>query len=238
MIDINKSVGEYVTENIKNAHIFKKHGIDFCCGGGISLMKACEQNGVDVKVLQDELANVDKKIDRAYDYDSWDLGFLIDHIINVHHKYVEESLPILMKYAEKVAKVHGQYHPEVVDVYGLVKEVAQELSMHLKKEELVLFPFVKELELSKKEDREPAVPPFGTIDHPIRMMEHEHENAGDTFKTIAKLTSNYTPPVGACNTFRALYAKLEEFEEDLHQHIHLENNILHRKAKTLEQQLI
>ena len=238
IIQKDKTVAEYVSENIKTAHIFKKHGIDFCCGGSITLTKVCENKGIDYDTLEQELSNVDMTVDRSHDYNNWDLGFLIDHIINVHHKYVEESLPILLEYSDKVAKVHGHHYSEVVEINHLVHAVAEELSLHLKKEELILFPFVKELEAAKKEGRDPSIPPFGTVNNPIRMMEHEHENAGDTFKTIAQLTNNYNPPEGACNTFRALYAMLEEFEEDLHRHIHLENNIVHRKASILEQEMI
>lgn len=238
IIDKDKRVGEYVTENIRTAHIFKKHGIDFCCGGGISLQEACQKNGVEYNALAQDLATVDQKPERAYDFNRWELSFLIDHIINVHHSYVTESLPILLQYAEKVAHVHGHNYPEVVKVNAIIKEVAAELQLHMKKEELILFPFVKELETAKKENREPFAPPFGTVGNPIRMMEHEHDNAGEAFRIIAQLTNNFSPPEGACNTFRALYAKLQEFEEDLHQHIHLENNILHRKAQLMEDTLL
>ena len=238
MISKEKTIGEYVSENIKTAHIFKKYGIDFCCGGGISLEKACKKNGLDLIALEQELSSVEETKERALNYNSWELGFLMDHIINVHHSYVKESIPMIMEYAEKVARVHGQNHPEVVEVNNIFRDVAEELYAHLKKEELILFPFVKELELASKENREPCIPPFGSVNNPIRMMEYEHENAGDAFKDIAKLTNDYTPPEGACNTFRALYAKLQEFEQDLHQHVHLENNILHRKAQRLEVSLL
>lgn len=234
----DKTVADYVTENIKTAHVFKKHGIDFCCGGGISLEKACAKKNVDQAQLERELLEVDKEVDRAHDYDKWELSFLIDHIVNVHHTYVEESLPIISQYANKVAKVHGHHYTEVVAVNELFHQVANELLSHLQKEERVLFPFVKELARVKNEGGETERPLFGTVNNPIRMMEHEHENAGDIFKEIARLTNNYTPPEGACNTFRALYAKLDEFEQDLHRHIHLENNILHPKAIELEKVLL
>ena len=237
-IEKNATVAEVVSENIKTAHIFKKHGIDFCCGGGISIEKACQKNNVDFNVLESEMQSIDEKPERAHDYNKWDLEFLIDHIVNVHHTYVEESLPIMVQYAERVAHVHGHYYTEVVRVNELVAEVVQELAAHLKKEELILFPFIKLLAKAENEGTTSPQPPFGTVNNPIRMMETEHENAGDIFKEIAKLTNNYTPPEEACNTFRALYAKLEEFEQDLHQHIHLENNILHPKAIALEKTFV
>ncbi|TYA74487.1 iron-sulfur cluster repair di-iron protein [Seonamhaeicola marinus] len=229
----NKTVAEVVAENIKTAHIFKKYGIDFCCGGGISIEKACEKKELDYETLKNDLLSVENT-PKAYNYNSWSLDFLIDHIINVHHIYVEESIPLILQYSNKVAKVHGHHYTEVVKINELFTEVANELATHLKKEELILFPYIKKLLKLKAENAKLETPPFETVNNPIRMMEEEHETAGDIFKTIAQLTNNYTPPEGACNTFRALYAKLEEFEQDLHLHIHLENNILHTKAKELE----
>ena len=228
-----KTVAEIVAENIKAAHIFKKYGIDFCCGGGISIEKACAKKDLDYTLLEKELKTIDK-VANKYNYASWDLSFLIDHIINVHHSYVMESIPILLQYSNKVARVHGEHHPQVIKIHQLFTEVANELSAHLKKEEHILFPYIKQLVNAKKKNLSATPPPFGTVKNPINMMEHEHENAGNIFKQIANLTNNYNPPQGACNTFRALYAKLKEFEQDLHEHIHLENNILFPKAILLE----
>jgi len=236
IITKEKTVGETVTENIKTAHIFKKYGIDFCCGGGISIDKACEKKNVDFSKLEEELLSVDKA-QKAYDYDKWELGFLIDHIINIHHTYVVESIPLILQYSNRVAEVHGHHYSEVIEINRLFGEVANELTSHMQKEEIILFPYVKKL-LNLKVTAQEIVPPhFGTVNNPIKMMEEEHENAGDVFKEIAILSNNYTPPSEACNTFRALYSKLEEFEQDLHQHIHLENNILFPKAIQLEQSL-
>ena len=232
----NNTVAEVVTYNIKTADVFKKHGIDFCCGGGISIKKACEKNNVTFSEIEKELANINNPSSNTYNYDSWKLDFLVDHIENIHHTYVEENTSLVLQYAAKVAKVHGHHYVEVVKVYELFSEVAQELASHMKKEELILFPFIKQLVKAKKEGVKANQPHFGTVNNPIAMMEDEHENAGDIFKEINKLTNNYTPPEGACNTFRALYAKLDEFEQDLHQHIHLENNILFPKAILLEKQ--
>lgn len=232
-----KTVADYVTENIKTAHVFKKYGIDFCCGGNISVEKACAQKNVDIKQLEKELSEVDVVKDLIEDYDKWELDFLMIYIENVHHTYVRESLPFISQYANKVAKVHGNKHPEVIEVNNLFHEVANELLTHLEKEEKVLFPFIKQLFEAKKNNSMYRIPSFNTVNNPVRMMEYEHENAGNIFKEIARLTNNYLPPEGACNTHRALYAKLEEFELDLHKHIHLENNILHPKAIRLEKQL-
>lgn len=235
LISESKTVAETVTENIKTADVFKKYGIDFCCGGGISIEKVCANKKIDAPLLLKDLEAVDSAISRAYNYDAWELDFLIDHIINIHHSYVAQSIPILLEYAAKVAKVHGHHYTEVVKINELFKEVAQELSAHMQKEEMVLFPFIKQLVQAKKDGIQAPKPHFGTVGNPIQMMEHEHENVGDVFKEIAELSNNYTPPAEACNTFKALYSKLNEFEQDLHQHIHLENNILFPKAIKLEQ---
>jgi regulator of cell morphogenesis and NO signaling len=228
------TVAEIVTQNIKTADVFKKHGIDFCCGGGISIEKACKKQNVSFEEMEKELLNINNLTSNAYNYDSWKLDFLVDHIENIHHNYVTENTPIVLQYAAKVAKVHGHHYTEVVEINRLFNEVAQELAAHLKKEELILFPFIKQLVKADKEGVKVKTPHFGTVNNPIAMMEDEHESAGDILKEIKKLSNKYTPPEGACNTFKALYAKLDEFEQDLHQHIHLENNILFPKAIALE----
>lgn len=233
-----KTVAQCVTENIKTAHIFKKYGIDFCCGGAITIEKACIKNNVDLDALEQELSKIDQVRDIIEDYDKWDLKFLIIYIENVHHTYVRENLPLISQYVNKVAKVHGHHYKEVVEINQLFHNVANELLTHMQKEEQILFPFIKQLVETKKAGEKGKVPSFGTVNNPIRMMESEHESAGNIFKEIDRLSNHYTPPVEACNTFRALYAKLEEFEQDLHKHIHLENNILHPKTIKLEKELI
>ncbi|MDX6747269.1 iron-sulfur cluster repair di-iron protein [Polaribacter sp. PL03] len=229
------TVAEVVTYNIKTADVFKKYGIDFCCGGGISIEKACKKNNVSFEEMEKELLDINNPTSNTYNYDGWKLEFLVNHIENVHHVYVKESSPIILQYAAKVAKVHGHHYKEVLEINKLFTEVANELAAHLKKEENVLFPFIKQLVKAEREGVKVNQPHFGTVNNPIAMMEEEHENAGDILKEIKKLSNNYTPPEGACNTFKALYAKLDEFEQDLHQHIHLENNILFPKAIILEQ---
>lgn len=233
----NKTVAEVVSENIKTAHVFKKYGIDFCCGGGITIDKACKKKNLDYSQLKEELLQVDDA-PKAYSYNSWKLDFLIEHILNIHHTYVEESIPLILQYSNRVAEVHGHHYTEVLKINQLFNEAANELASHLLKEETILFPYIKSL-LQTELTKEPLnSPSFESINNPIAMMEMEHEAVGDIFKEIARLTNNYTAPEDACNTFKALYAKLDEFEQDLHQHIHLENNILHPKAKQLEQTLM
>lgn len=232
-----RTVADVVTENIKAAHVFKKYGIDFCCGGGVSIKRACEKAQVDADTLTRELLNLETVKDRASDYNSYKLDFLADHIVNVHHHYVEESSPLLLQYAKRVNQVHGGHYAELGEIEQLVIEVVQEMAAHQKKEELILFPFIKRLVKAEKENGPVPEAHFGTVDNPIKMMEEEHDETGEIMRKIAALSNNYTPPQGACNTYKAFYSKLEEFEEDLHQHIHLENNILFPKASKLEKTL-
>lgn len=233
----DRKVGEIVSDNIKASHVFKKYGIDFCCGGGISIAKACEKKGVNYQDLEEDLKKIEVEENAEMNFKNFPLDKLIDYIVEVHHKYVMGNIPLLLQYSQKVAKVHGPNHPELHKVHQLFVKVAGELSAHMKKEELVLFPFIKKMLRSEKEGKEMHFPHFTTVANPIIMMEDEHEEAGKILKEISELTNGYTPPKGACNTFRALYDKLEEFEQDLHQHIHLENNILHPEAVKLEKRL-
>ncbi len=232
-----RTVAEVVTENIKTADIFKKHGIDFCCGGGVSIKRACEKANIDPELLEAELRNLEVAPDRAFDYNRWKLDFLTDHIINVHHQYVEESSPLLLQYAKRVNHVHGSHYTELAEIEELVSKVVQAMAAHQRKEELILFPFIKKLVQAQTEGTPVPETHFGSVENPIHMMEEEHDEAGDLMKRISELSNGFTPPQGACNTYRAFFAKLEEFEDDLHQHIHLENNILFPKALNLEKTL-
>lgn len=233
----SKTVAEFVTENIKTADVFKKHGIDFCCGGGVTIKEACKKNAVDFDTLITELNLVESTNSFLNDYNKWELDFLIDFIQNTHHKYVDENLTLLKQYVDKVAQAHGDNHPEIFEIQELIHVVSDELTTHMKKEELLLFPFIKKLVRAKREHTKIEKPYFDSVNNPIQMMEEDHDHAGDIFKHISKLTNAYQTPEDACNTFKALYAKLKEFEDDLYQHVHLENNILFPKARYIESRL-
>lgn len=232
------TVAQIVTHNIKMADVFKKNGIDFCCGGNVSVQEICEKKKVDYEQLKGELIEIDTVQNNSFDFDSWDLGFLSDYIINTHHKYVTEAKGLIIQYSDKVAKVHGHHYVEVVEINKLFHALAEELTSHMFKEENILFPYIKQLDEAKKSGNSISSPGFGTVQNPINMMEHEHDVAGDIIKNINELSNDFTPPEEACNTFRALYSKLEEFQNDLFQHIHLENNILFPKAIKLEKELV
>jgi regulator of cell morphogenesis and NO signaling len=229
-----QTVAQIVTQNIKSADVFKKHGIDFCCGGNVSVAKACARKGVDLKAFENELTQALSTATATHNYASWDLGFLIDFIENTHHTYVRENIEIMLQYTNRVAEVHGESHPEVLRINELTKELVADLLPHLQKEEQILFPYVKEL-LQLKAQGGSVAKKF--VESPIQVMSVEHDHAGDIIKEIAQLSNQFTPPAEACNTYRAMFAKLEEFQNDLFQHIHLENNILFPKAISLEEEI-
>jgi len=226
---LNKTIAQVVTEDISKASVFKKYKLDFCCGGGISIAEACKKNNIDAQQLVSELyaVNIAGK-SQNLNFNDFEIPFLIDYIVNVHHKYVKENIDVISEFAEKVAKVHGDHSPEVVKIAELYKKIAADLGPHLMKEEGILFPAIKAF----LKDKNQAFP-FGTLDAPINMMMNEHEEVGVYAKEIISLSQNFTTPEWACNTYKALYFKLDEFINDLFQHIHLENNILFNKVKAL-----
>jgi len=235
----SKTVGEIVKDDFRAADIFTGYGIDFCCGGKISVADACVEAKADESAVFGALENLKHQAGAAtYDFDSWKLDFLSDYIINTHHQYVKRSIPQILPLAEKVAEVHGANHPETVKINDLFQNLAEELTSHLHKEEMILFPYIKKLVAAEAAGGCDDGACFGTIASPISVMEAEHENAGAILKQMEILSSGYTTPEDACNTFRVLYGKLKEFEADLHVHIHLENNILFPKSIELEQALL
>lgn len=168
------------------------------------------------------------------DFNTWPLDLLIDYIEKKHHRYVEERIPILKQYLNKLCHVHGNKHPELFGIFEHFTGSAGELAMHMKKEEQVLFPWIRRMVAGTADGKTLGPPQFGTVHNPIQMMMEEHDNEGERFRKIAALSGDYTPPSDACNTYRVAFSLLQEFEEDLHRHIHLENNILFPKAETLE----
>jgi regulator of cell morphogenesis and NO signaling len=231
----DRTIGELVAEDYRRATVFKKHGIDFCCGGGKTLEAACRKRGIDLLDMRSALEHAEsgRTIDSAR-VSSWSPDFLADFIVNEHHAYVRESMPLLREFAFKVARVHGEANPEVIQIAEIFDGLAAEMEEHMRKEERVLFPYVKEMVKTAVETQPASPPPFGSVENPIRMMEHEHDRAGAAMREIRSLSCDFTPPEHACNTYRVLYAKLEEFEDDLHRHVHLENNILFPKILAME----
>lgn len=233
------TIGEIVAKNHKTAEIFSKYGIDYCCGGKIGLEEACHRKGINVLQIKTELESVILlAVPESQDFNSWDLDFLCDYIVNTHHKYISAAIPVIHEYTQKVARVHGGRHPEVIEIANIFVQVIDEINHHMMKEENILFPYIRQMAQAKKVKTHLSRSPFGTVENPVRMMEHEHDIVGDLLKKISELSENYTPPADGCTTFRLSYLKLQEFENDLHQHIHLENNILFPKAVEMEKDLM
>lgn len=232
------TIGELVAKDFRKADIFKKYNLDFCCGGKKTLSEVCKEKNIDYLAVSNDLKKIDSEnIQSSHKFDEWKLDFLVDYILNTHHEYVKKSIPVLLEYTNKVSKVHGKEHPEVITIANLFIEIAEELNGHMAKEEQILFPYIKQLVNSKSKEDLVGHCAFGSVKNPINMMEHEHELVGDLFKTISTLSNNYTPPEDGCATYKVSFLKLKEFEEDLHQHIHLENNILFPKSILLESNL-
>ncbi|WP_417557493.1 iron-sulfur cluster repair di-iron protein [Mesoflavibacter zeaxanthinifaciens] len=233
----NKEIGQYVADDFRTAAIFSKYKIDFCCNGNRTVAEACKKKDINEAKIIEELNNVLKaKTTQSIDYNSWPLDLLVEYIEKKHHRYVEEKIPVLLQFLNKLCRVHGTRHPELFKINELFTASAGELASHMKKEELILFPFVKRMVNAKLKNEAIQSPQFGTVENPIAMMKEEHDNEGQRFRDIAELTDNYNPPADACNTYKVTFAMLEEFEKDLHLHIHLENNILFPKAIALETQ--
>ncbi len=229
------TIGEMVVADYRKAEVFRKFGLDYCCGGKKTLEEACRKKELDPQSVQKELDELDiLPADPHEDFDNWTLDALADHIVAKHHRYVTDALPMLYELTGKVARVHGERHPELIEIARLFDAVARELQMHMHKEEHILFPYIARMAAARRERALIPPPVFGSVANPIRMMEAEHESAGSNMEEIRRLSDDFTPPAGACTSYRVLFAKLHEFEQDLHQHVHLENNILFPKAVQLE----
>jgi regulator of cell morphogenesis and NO signaling len=212
-----ETLGEIAAKDLRKAQIFRKYGLDFCCGGKKTVKEACSEKGLDVAKIEQELLQADKVVSsRPLPYNEWELDFLADYIVNTHHSYVKKNLPDILAYANKVARVHGSRHPELLPVRELVEEVYNEMMNHMVKEERILFPYIKDIVTAQKNTQPLQASHFGTVQNPINMMEMEHEVVGKNMEEIRTLTQNYVLPDDACASYSLLYRMLDEFEEDLH----------------------
>lgn len=229
------TLGEIAAADMNKALVLKKFGLDFCCGGKQTLKEACVRKNLDpVKVYQALEATQPELNGSPLRYREWTPTFLADFIINTHHVYVRKALPDMVAYATKVARVHGDRHPELLEILDIVNALDEEMTSHMFKEEQILFPYIKQLDGSAA-----GVPQcFDSVASPIRMMEMEHEQAGGLLARAREITNQFTPPPGACGSYQLLFKLLESFEEDLHLHVHLENNILFPKALYLEKSTV
>jgi regulator of cell morphogenesis and NO signaling len=230
-------IGEIVAENFRTAKIFEENGLDFCCGGKKTIIEACREKGVNPELLISQLNKIDDSGSRSTHFNSWEVDFLIEYIIINHHSYVVNSIPTIEHHLQEVIAAHGMKFPSLTKIEELFADLKDELTAHMAKEEKMLFPYIKKMYIAFNNSLDMPAAPFGTVGNPVKVMESEHEAAGNLVQEISRLTNNYTPPEGACGKFKVLYAELKEFESDLHVHIHLENNILFPKAQELEEKL-
>jgi regulator of cell morphogenesis and NO signaling len=218
---INRTIGDIVARDFRAATIFKEAGIDFCCGGKMTLHEACTEKGIDVPALAESLENIETKPGMiTHKFSEWQPGFLCDYIVTEHHSYIRKSLPDLEFYTRKIADVHGKNHPELMEVADLFSQISSELQIHMKKEENILFPAIKDLFGSNSGEA------GKTVKDEIDALMGEHEFAGGAMDRINTVTDGYKLPEDACNSYRLTFEMLEKFEDDLHTHVHLENNIL------------
>jgi regulator of cell morphogenesis and NO signaling len=232
-----KTVRELALESSTAPRVLEQFGLDYCCGGNRPLSDACRAANVRIDDVLDALESAAlsaQKIDSNRSWTTEPLSELIAHINATHHKYTRSEIARLSPLMDKVAAKHGANHPELIEIHSTFQALAQELTTHLMKEEMVLFPYVIRMEEAVTAHEPVLPPPFGTIQNPVSMMENEHDSAGNALRAMRKASRDYTAPTDACVSFQTLYTGLAEFEADLHQHIHLENNILFPRATAME----
>jgi len=229
------TVGKIAADAPGTTRDFENLGIDYCCGGNRTLSEACAQANLSVDEV---IARLEKSAGvtspESRDWQRQSLADLISHINSTHHVFVRSECPRIEALAAKVAAKHGPRYPELIKVQQVFSELARELTVHLMKEEQILFPYVLRMEESVLSG-EPAPPAmFGTVRNPIHMMIQEHDGAGEALEELRSITGNYKLPDDSCTSYRVLYEALQGFESDLHQHIHLENNVLFPRATAME----
>jgi regulator of cell morphogenesis and NO signaling len=221
-------IGEIVALDFRTAGVFTQAGIDFCCGGKKSLRESCEEKNLDTETLSIQLKEVTvSPISHAQNFKEWNLDFLCDYIVNTHHKFVLKALPELVFYTQKISSVHGENHPELQEVATMFSQVNDELRQHLQHEEEDLFPAIKRM-LTSPNESDRAI-----IRSEIDRMFGEHDFAGGAMDNINEITGGYFVPEDGCSTYQVAFKLLQEFEDDIHIHVHLENNILFPKAYNL-----
>ena len=226
------SLAQIVNSNHQAASVFEKYHLDFCCKGKRSLEQACTEQQLSISKVTEDLENVFTKDNRGttIDFEKMNLTQLADYIVQTHHAYVKNEMPQIHAYLQKVSSKHGERHPELNKIFQTFAAVKEEMEGHMKKEELVLFPRIKELQKLTNNENARLQLNIGYLQSPITVMEQEHDHAGNLLNDIRILSNDYTPPQDACTTYRLCFAALNAFERDLHQHVHLENNILFPKA--------
>lgn len=237
--DIQRLSLAEIANDTKHIPVLNKFGLDYCCGGHQTLTQACAKQGLPADVVALEILTADESSPKTEspDFIGMPMDELATYIVEKHHKYIETQTPEILRLTEKIAQVHGARNPELLPIRDAFAEITGELAQHMKKEELVLFPYIKHLASVLAGKAELRTPGFGTVGNPVRMMQAEHEDAGTIMAKIRSLSNNYTLPEGACASYWQTFHMLKEYEADLHMHIHLENNILFPAALKAEDNL-
>jgi regulator of cell morphogenesis and NO signaling len=228
------TVRDFVNRDFRAASVFHRYGIDFCCGGGRTLTEACRAKNVEESAVLREISRAcDGEMPRAPRYAEWEADDLARYIVNEHHGYCRTVLPVIAAHTRKLAATHGPANPELVEIAEIFARVKAEMDTHMVKEEQILFPYISQLASSHRLGLRPAPAPFGDVSTPIAMMEDDHAQAGAAMARIRELARDYAVPEHGCTTWRVTLQELEAFEQDLHTHVHLENNVLFPKAQAL-----
>jgi regulator of cell morphogenesis and NO signaling len=232
------TIGSFVAKDYRAATVFQRYGIDFCCKGGRTLESVCEKNNLSPDKIIGELAEVmEKPNNMGVDFNTWSLDLLTDYIERKHHRYIEQNTPAIKQFLDKLCEVHGGNHPELFEIRKEFFASADALADHMKKEENILFPMVRNMVTLKNKGEKLITNSNAEVKYPIQVMMAEHDTEGERFRKIAELSNNYTTPADGCTTYRVAFSLMNEFESDLHLHIHLENNILFPKAIEMEKEL-
>jgi regulator of cell morphogenesis and NO signaling len=241
IIHDDKYVTDIVAEDYRTSYVFRKYNMDYCCGGRIPLRLACELHGVETERVKDELHEAMRviRLSSTIDFANWNVDFLIDYIMNVHHCYLTNNLPIIWDTVEQFTKGHLSKYPYLNDLQNCLSRLRDELGPHIEQENQIIFPYIKQI-VHAYENREPyAALLVRTLRKPVeKIMKHEQENIRKYVRQMRELTNHYTAPASACITHKVAFSKLQELDDDLVQHIHLENNILFPKAIAMEKELL
>jgi regulator of cell morphogenesis and NO signaling len=239
-IESTMTVREIAIAMPQATRVFEKLKIDYCCGGDQLLGAACATVGVEFEHVAQILEEAERQklqANSSLDFQTASLTELIAYILDKHHVYTKQEMERLEALMAKVLSVHGQNHGELKRVGELYQQICADLKPHMFKEEQILFPYIIEMEESRAQNRPVPFAPFGTVNNPVRMMMMEHDTVGDLLRELREVSSNYTVPPDGCISYETLYRALEVFEADLHQHIHLENNLLFPRAISMERGL-
>jgi regulator of cell morphogenesis and NO signaling len=240
-IEPTSFVTDIVTHDYRTADVFRKYNIDFCCGGKWPLDVVCQNRNIETNDVINELKKVVRQStsNAAIDFDKWDIDFLSDYILNVHHRYLDKALPGLKQQVKKFLDGHRKKFPELVEMEEIIDRFLKEIPPHMKQEEEIFFPYIKQIHHAHKHHESYARLLIRTLRKPLEeVMIKEHEITGRNLDKLRTITNNYTPPENSCITHKVTFSKLKEFDSDLVQHIHLESNILFPKAISMERELL